>query len=607
MRSKPVDPITAEILRNAFSATAAEMNANLIRSAFSPVIYEMKDCSVAIFDHQAELLGQSPGLPIFLGALDEALKATIDLVGYENLEPGDIYILNDPYITGSHLNDVTVESPVFHHGHLVGFTSSKAHWRDLGGKDAGLITDSTEIYQEGLRLGPTRLVAAGEMQTDLLDILARNSRTPLALIGDLNAQIACARTGERRMNAIIDRFGIETVRGAAQQIFQQTERLERETIATLPEGEYTAEGFLDNDGHGTDPVPVRVRVVIQEGEMLIDLTGSSLQTPGCVNCGLPQTISAARMAFKFLVLPQAQPNGGSFRSLKVNVPSGSIFAAQEPAACSYYFPHLGMLIDLVLRALAPALPDRVISGQTADPMNVNLAGFHPVDGRRFMTGESTAIGWGASSLHDGENGMVNCGGGDLKNMPLEVTESKFPIRMARHVLGPDSGGAGKQRGGLGIIKDYVPLADGMTVCLWFERSLMPAWGLFGGADGKPPVVVLNPGTPEEHRLCKVNHLPVGPGMRISARTGGGGGYGFAWERPIEEVIDDLVDGYISRDAAVKDYGIRFVDGTLQIDQAATESTRASMARRRALEPSSEPSPAAPAANDSGTATDLSQV
>jgi N-methylhydantoinase B len=577
MPTETVDPITTEILRNAFSAIAAEMNANLSRSAFSPVIYEMKDCSVAIFDDKAELLGQSPGLPIFLGALDEALKSTIDHVGIENFEPGDVYVLNDPYITGSHLNDVTVESPVFYGDRLVGFTSSKAHWRDVGGKQAGLITDTTEIYQEGLRLGPTRLVAAGKMQHDILDILARNSRAPVALIGDLNAQIACARTGERRLAALIERFGLKTVRQATQQIFRQTEKLERASVAALPDGQYQAEGFLDNDGMGKQPVYVQVRVVIDGDSMLIDLSGSNPQSPGCVNCGLPQTLSAARLAFKFLVLPHAQPNGGSFRSLQVQVPSGSIFAAQEPAACLYYFPHLGLMMDLVLRALAPAVPDKVIAGQTGDPMNVFLAGHHPGDGRLFMSGESTAMGWGASSWQDGLNAVVNYGGGDLKNLPVEVLESKYPIRIARHALNVDSGGAGRQRGGLGIIKDYVSLTEGITVSLWFERSLMPGWGLFGGGDGKPPVVVLNPGTPNERQVWKVNHLHLTPGTYISARTGGGGGYGLPWERPVAKVMDDLADGYISREEAEKAYGVCFIDRTMAPDEAATQAARAALA------------------------------
>jgi N-methylhydantoinase B len=375
----------------------------------------------------------------------------------------------------------------------------------------------------------------------------------------------------------MERFGRDTVRQAARLIFAQTERLEREAVAALPDGEYEAAGFLDNDGLGTEPVHVKVRVVIAGDSILFDLRGSSPQSPGCVNCGLPQTLSAARLAFKFLVLPHVEPNGGSFRSLRVIAPSGSIFAAQEPAACIYYFPHLGLMIDLVLKALAPALPDRVIAGQTADPMNVFVTGYHPGTGQRFMTGESTALGWGAAPHQDGENAVVNLGGGDLKNMPVEVLESKYPIRMARHLLRVDSGGAGRQRGGLGIIKEYVPWAEGITVSLWFERARMPAWGLFGGESGQPPVVVLDPGRPEERQVWKVNHLLTRPGTCISARTGGGGGYGPPWERPVEKVLDDLVDGYVSRDEAELTYGVQFQGEGISVDMAATTSTRAKMA------------------------------
>ena len=375
----------------------------------------------------------------------------------------------------------------------------------------------------------------------------------------------------------MERFGMETVRQAARQIFAQTERLEREAVAALPDGEYEATGFLDNDGLGTEPVQVKVRVVIAGDSILFDLRGSSAQSPGCVNCGLPQTMSAARLAFKFLVLPHVEPNGGSFRSLQVIAPSGSIFAAQEPAACIYYFPHLGLMIDLVLRALAPAMPDRVIAGQTADPMNVFVTGFHPGSRQRFMTGESTALGWGAAPHHDGANAVVNLGGGDLKNMPVEVLESKYPIRMARHQLRVDSGGAGRQRGGLGIIKEYVPWAEGIAVSLWFERARMPAWGLFGGASGQPPVVVLNPDRPDERHVWKVNHLRALQGTCISARTGGGGGYGPPWERPIERVVDDVLDGYVSRDGAEQAYGVRFENDGLSVDVEATISARALMA------------------------------
>ncbi|MCB0154947.1 MAG: hydantoinase B/oxoprolinase family protein, partial [Anaerolineae bacterium] len=240
------DPITVEILRNALNAIALEMNANLARSAFSPIIYEMKDCSVAIFNERAELLGQAPGLPIFLGALDEAVKIVQAHFAPRGIHEGDVYALNDPYLVGSHLNDVTVISPIFYQGELVGFTATKAHWQDMGGKDAGVSTDTTEIYQEGLRLGPIRLYRAGQPQNDILDIIARNSRLPRSILGDMNAQVAACRTGERRYQALLERFGLETVRDATAHIFAQAEQADRAVIAAMPDGVYAAEGYLDS-------------------------------------------------------------------------------------------------------------------------------------------------------------------------------------------------------------------------------------------------------------------------------------------------------------------------------------------------------------------------
>ena len=302
-RQPRIDPITVEVLRNAFNAVANEMNANLVRSAYSPIIHDMKDCSVGLFNEHAELLGQAPGLPIFLAALDEAVKVVIAHAGLENMQPGDVYVINDSYLTGSHLSDVTVLSPIFYDGQVVGFTATKAHWLDIGGKDASVSTDTTEIYQEGIRLGPTRVVAAGEMVADVVDILVRNSRLPKALWGDMNAQIAACRTGERRYTEIIARFGLETVRAATAEIFSLAEQADREVIATIPDGEYKAEGFLDSDGHSQEPVRVQVRVTVHDTNLEIDLTGSSLQRPGCTNCGFPMTVSAPRLLYKFLIKP----------------------------------------------------------------------------------------------------------------------------------------------------------------------------------------------------------------------------------------------------------------------------------------------------------------
>jgi N-methylhydantoinase B len=560
------------------------MNANLARSAYTPIIYEMKDCSVGLFNERAELLGQSPGLPIFLGALDEVIKAVIAKVGLDNFQPGDVYMSNDPYVTGSHLNDITSVSPVFFDGQVVGFTATKAHWMDVGAKDAGVSIDTTEIYQEGVRFGPSRIVAAGEPVADLIDILMRNSRLPKPLLGDMNAQIAACRTGEKRYAEVIERFGLETVRSAAQVIFDQAERADRAVIAKFPAGVYVADGYIDSDGSSDEPAYVRATVTIDSGDITIDLTGSSHQRPGCANVGLAQTISAARLAYKFLINPEHAPNGGHFRALRVIVPPKTMFSAQEPAAVVYYGTPLGMMIEVVLKALAHAIPDRVAAGQRSDPMNVVLAGTLP-DGRlSYVTAEATAVGFGAFDGSDGANAVVNYMGGDLKNLPIEVLESKYPLQIRRYALESDSSGPGEYRGGLGIIKDYVPTDESSRLTLWFERNVTPPWGLEGGEAGRPARVILAPGTPEERSLMKVNHLPVPPGLIISARTGGGGGYGPPWLRTVQSVLDDVQDEYVSRTGAKEDYGLRFSDDGLTVDEKATRAAREELAEGNRVNP-----------------------
>ena len=571
------DPITVEILRNALNSIALEMNANLARSAFSPIIYEMKDCSVALFNEQAELLGQAPGLPIFLGALDEAVKIVRAHFTPRGIQEGDVYALNDPYLEGSHLNDVTVISPIFYQEELVGFTATKAHWLDMGGKDASVSVDTTEIYQEGLRLGPIRLYQAGQPQTDILDIIARNSRLPRSIIGDMNAQVAACRTGERRYQELLDRFGLPTVRAAVAEIFAQAEQADRAAIAAIPDGVYEADGYLDSDGHTLDPIYIRVKVTVEGQDIHIDLTGSSAQRRGCTNCGLAQTISAARLAYKFLINPHHPPNGGHFRSLSLTAPLGTIFSAQEPAACFFYAPHLGLMIELFLKALSQALPGRVPAGQPSDQMNFMMTG-KTRHGELFVTGEASAVGWGALPHEDGLNSMVNYMAGDLKNIPAEVEEAKYPLRVTARTLEVDSGGAGRQRGGLALLKEYQPIGPDCRLLLWLERTVTPGWGVAGGQPGRTARCIVDPGGAGETMLKKANHRPIPAGVIIRCYTAGGGGYGPAYERNIQAVLDDLLDGYITPQAAEGLYGLRFREGSVEVDQAATQQARLELAQ-----------------------------
>ena len=579
-----VDPITVEVLRNALNAVADEMSANLVRSAYSPIIYDMKDCSVALFNERVELLGQAPGLPIFLAALDEAVRVIAAHVGLDNFEPGDVYIINDPYLTGSHLNDVTVISPIFYESQVVGFAATKAHWMDMGGKDASVSIDTTEIYQEGLRLGPTQVVASGEWVHDIVDILMRNSRLPKALFGDLSAQIAACRTGERRYAELIGRFGLATVRAATDQIFALAERADRAVIATFPEGEYAAEGYLDSDGVSDEPVYVRVKVTIDGSQLEIDLSGSSRQRPGCTNCGRAITMSAIRLVYKFLINPHDPPNGGHFRGLSVKIPPGTLFSAEEPAACLYYGPAAALMIDLCLKALSDAMPDRIPAAQASDQMNFMIAG-ETEDGLMFMTGEASAVGWGAMPDADGLNAVVNYLGGDLLNLPAEVEEAKYPLLVTCRALETDSGGPGKFRGGLAHIKEYVPVAPGCRLLLWLERTVTPPWGVQGGWPGTTARCIIDPGGDSEKIVTKVNHLPIPERTVVRCYTAGGGGYGPPWQRPVPAVLEDVADGYVSREGAARQYGLRFAHGTLTVDEKATQAARTVMAEQGGVEPS----------------------
>lgn len=567
------DPVTTEIIRNAFLAAAEEMRVVLTRSAFSPVIYEMKDCSVGLFNEKGDLLGQAPGLPFFLGALSEVVQEVIKVVGVENFHAGDVYILNDPYLTGSHLNDIDILSPVVHQEEVVGFAVTRAHWEDLGGKTATYSVDSTEIYQEGLRLGPTKLVDARCLCTDIVDILRRNSRLGVQLVGDMHAQIAACRKGEQSFLGLIERFGREVVEQSLESVFAVTERLERQAIRDIPDGVYQAQGYQDNDYQTDEPILVKVKVTVAGDKMTVDTAGSSSQRKGCTNCGRAQAVAAARLAYKFLIRPDMDISGGSFRTFRVLVDEGSIFAAQEPAACLQYGTHTMLLVDLIIKALAPAIPDQVAAGLPGDAWNVIMVHWYQ-DGRMESAwGEATAGGWGANAFTDGESAVIHTGAGDFRNFPIEVMENKYPIRIYRYALGMDSGGAGKQRGGLNVVREYQVTEDRVDLSLWFERTLTPSWGLFGGLDGSVPKVVMEPGAENEMVLLKVDSLPLAKGTRFCVYTGGGGGYGPPWERNPLSVRGDVIDKYVSRTQAEDVYRVFFMDGSMDIDKAKTSAAR----------------------------------
>ena len=539
-----VDPITVEVIRNSFASIAKQMNQNLARSAYTPIIYEMKDCSVAIFDRKINLVGQSSGLPVFLGTLGPAVKAVVKSYKISEIKEGDIYIINDSYIVGSHLNDMTVLSPIFYKNKLIGFGATKAHWMDIGAKSPSSATDSTEIYQEGYRLGPTRAFKGGKPEKDIIDFLMRNSRLPKSIWGDLQAQIAACRTGEREMKKLYKKYGTGLIDSASVSIFNQNENAERQAVKKMPNGRWKAVGSLDSWGPGGDPVKVVTTLTISGQEMHVDLTGSSDQTPGCLNCGLQQTIAGIRLAFKFVIEPQIDVNEGSFKNLKITVPERSVFDAREPAACQHYYPHIGLMIDLFLDALSNAAPDAVIAGQPGDAMNIMITGKHTDSEELFVSGEATGIGWGAFNGSDGSNGMMTYGGGDLKNFPIEVQEYRFPLRIHEYRLRPNSGGDGRWRGGLGLIRKYEVLKDS-RLSTWFERTKTTGQGLLGAGNGKPAEVLVEEPNGKKWNALKCADVAITAGTNITVKTGGGGGFGLPEKRSKNAIIEDKKQGYVN--------------------------------------------------------------
>jgi N-methylhydantoinase B len=566
------DVVTTEIMRNFFQSCAEDMNAALVRSAHSPVIYESKDCSVALLDANADVLGQSSGLPIFLGALEVPVKHTIKKIGMESFKPGDIYFTNDPYITGAHINDVTVFSPIFWDGAVAGFTVSRAHWMDMGAKDPGVTMNSIDVYQEGLRVGPTKLFDDYRPREDWMDLLTRNSRFPETLLGDLNAQVAACRTGEQRFREALERFGPERLWAARDRIFAQTEELERAAITAMPDGVYRAEGTLDNDGQGNGPLPVVVEITIAGDRMSVDLTGTAAMVEGSTNCGIPETHCATRVAYKSLVLPDRGMDGGSFRTLDVTIPPRTILSAEDPVACQYYYTPLGLLIDLMIKALSDSMPEHAAAAHFGDPMNVCFAGSDPRHGgSAYFYIDSTPGGWGAYEGGDGENGQMSTANGSIKIQPAEVFEAKYPIHVLEYAVRQDSEGAGRQRGGFGVTRTYELGADS-SLYLWLERSVTPAWGLFGGESAIGPACDIS-GSQDRHDL-KANRMQLKSGDTVVIKTGGGGGWGNPLERDPEAVAQDVRERSVSRERAQARYAVVLNDD-LTLDQAATQALRAS--------------------------------
>jgi N-methylhydantoinase B len=567
--SNRADPITTEVVRNFVISCAEDMNASLWRSAFSAIIYEGRDSAVALLDEQGNMLGQSTGVPLFIGAIDACVHLVKERYG-EDMEPGDIFLINDSYLQGTHLHDITAIGPIFYDGELVGFGAARAHWNDIGAIDPGSTMGSTSIYHEGIRLGPTRIMKAFKPIEEWYDLLKRNTRLPEMSIGDLNAQIASIRTGERRLGQLLNRVGVETYRDACQNIFEQARLLDRQAISALEDGTYLRQGTLDDDGVGDEPVKIAMSLTIDGERMIIDLAGTSGPVVGSINCGAVQTRSLLRLAYKTMINPDRAITGGSFETMTVNIPDDCLFNAREPAACEWYFTGLGLLADLMISCMSEAMPESAKAAHYGDSM---VAAFFSMDKKRgqWISVEPTAGGWGGGVGADGQSALVNLVNGGFRNIPAEVYETKFPVRIEEFSIRRDSGGPGQWRGGCGVVRTY-RLLENCFGALWFERSKTTAWGLKGGQDGAGPenTITLPDGT-IEHPL-KMRARGFDAGTIVETRTGGGGGFGDPMSRPFDDVLVDVRQGYVSRDAALDRYGVS-ITKDLCVDKTASVPRR----------------------------------
>jgi len=526
--SLSINPITLEVLRHALAAVAEEMNANLIRTAYSPNIKERHDCSCAIFDRDGKMAAQAESIPVHLGAMPFSVAQAIHKI--PTFRSGDIVVLNDPYFGGAHLPDITFIAPFFVGGELFGFVASRAHHADIGGKEPGSVAgDTTEIYQEGLRIPPIRLWREGHLDQDLLDLILLNVRTPQERMGDLRAQYAACETGTKRMAALATRFGPHLLSTGMEAIMAYSERRMRAEIAQLPKGTATCEDFLDGDGITDDPIRIAAKVTIRDEMVQVDFTGTAPVVAGPVNAVYAVTASATYFTIRALTDPEIPPNAGCYLPIEIIAPPKTVVNASPPA------PVVGgnletsqRIVDVILGAFFQLCPRRVIAACQGTMNNLTVGGVDPRTGEPYTLYETIAGGFGARPDMDGVDGVHSHMTNTL-NTPVEALETAYPLRVERYELIPDSGGKGRFRGGLGIRRDITVIDHTARVSLLTDRRRTHPYGLNGGKPGKTGENVLIRGS-KEIPLPAKGTVTLHAGETVSLRTPGGGGYGNTAER-----------------------------------------------------------------------------
>jgi N-methylhydantoinase B len=577
--TRQIDPVTLEVIRNRLDVIAAEMEGTLIRSAFSVVLKEGADCSCALFTVEGDTMAQSVALPQHLGVLAATVKSLLRTFPVNEMSQGDVFMMNDPYDGGTHLPDITVLMPVFFEDQCVAMAASMAHHSDLGGMAIGsLPPDATELFQEGLVLPPTRLMSKGVMDKQIFAILLKNVRMPAFLEADLGAQIAAVRNGAARFEELCASFGAGIVLDYIAEMMDRSEALTRARIAEIPDGSYNFFDYIDNDGIILDKrIKIEATLTISGSDIHVDFTGTDPQARGAANAAFSHAACVAYYCVRCITDPSLPNNAGCFRPITVSLPHGTIVNPKHPAAVNARTMTVCRMTDVIFGCLAQAAPERV-RASSSSMQGVSFSGRRASTGEAYVYLELFCGGMGARPNKDGvdyiETDITN-----MMNAPTEAVELEYPLRIRSMRLIPDSGGAGRHRGGLGMHKIFEIVEGPLEVTHRGDRHFSCPWGLKGGKPGKPWATILKRTDGSEHKVPARERFVMQTGDLLFCDTAGGGGYGDPLDRPVEVVARDVLDGHVSRQSAEQDYGV-MLDDEFSPDLARTQAVRDEMKNRR---------------------------
>ena len=550
-----VDPVTLEVLRHRLDAIANSMESTLVRCASSPSVKEGADCSVALFDVTGNTIAQGLAIPVHLGSMPPAVACMLAAFPARDLSEGDIVIMNDPYAGGQHNPDIIMLVPVVHAGETVALAVSLAHHQDVGGRTPGSNpTDAADVFEEGLCIPPLKLVEGGRMSAAIESLIRRNVRRPDLLFEDLRAQMACGRTAAEELVALLESYGRDVVLQAMSDLLDHAEAQTRRLIARIPDGSYRFTDWLDNDGVVLEQrINITVTLTIEGDDIHADFTGTSPQVRGPFNAVPSCTLSAVRYAVRVMTDPGIPNNEGCFRMLRLTIPERSLLNPERPAPVNNRAVTLRRVVDTVMGAFAQALPERVPAANNGHPLVARIGGIDE-SGRLFILSESGTGGMGARPSKDGVE-CIHTDTSNSMNVPVEVAESIAPLRIHYYRIRPDSGGAGRFRGGCGFEKAYECLTERMIISHRGERHYTQPWGLAGGGPGASSRSVIARADGSEERVPSKMNIELQRGDRLLLWTSGGGGFGDPRERAPERVLDDVLDGKVSVEAAEREYGV----------------------------------------------------